>query len=75
MTKNEKAQELLEVLMNSKEHNAAWALQEVLIKLREQLARTADNLDWSDECNSSYINGFDDCIVELNSIIEGFDDL
>ena len=38
MTKNskEQAQELLEVLMNSKEHNPAWALQEVLEKLREQ---------------------------------------
>jgi hypothetical protein len=77
MTKNskEQAQELLEVLMNSKEHNPAWALQEVLVKLREHLAGTADNLDWRDECNSSYINGFDDCIVELNSIIEGLDDL
>ena len=75
MTNQEKSQELLEVLMNSKEHNTAWVLQEVLIKLRDQLAGTVDNLDWRDESNSSYINGFDDCIVELNSIIEGFDDL
>ena len=71
MNKNskEQAQELLEVLMNSKEHNPAWALQEVLIKLREQLSGT-NKVDFTDELDVMYNCGWDDCLKEIDCIAD-----
>jgi hypothetical protein len=68
MTNQQIAQELLEVLMNSQSHNPAWALKEVLEKLREQLSGTNENVNWRDDCQVSYVNGYDDCLKEISAI-------
>ena len=70
MTNQKIAQELLEVLMNSQSHNPAWALKEVLEKLREKLSGTNEGVDWRDECQVSYVNGYDDCLEEIDAIID-----
>ena len=66
MTNQQIATELLEVLGNSKSHNPAWALKEVLEKLREKLSETNESVDWK----VSYVNGYDDCLKEISAIID-----
>ena len=70
MTNQKIAQELLEVLGNSQSHNPAWALKEVLEKLREELSGTNENVNWRDICQISYVNGYDDCLEEIDAIID-----
>ena len=67
MTNQQIAQELLEVLGNSQSHNPAWALKEVLEKLREKLSGTT-GLDIHDEMNVMYECGWDDCLKEIDAI-------
>ena len=69
-TNKEKAEELLQVLTNSQLHNPAWALKEVLEKLRENLSGTNEGVDGRDECRVSYVNGYDDCLKEISAIID-----
>jgi ubiquitin-protein ligase len=66
----EQAQELLEVLMNSKHHNPALALQEVLVKLREQLTLPRGVSVWEDEKGMCYDAGRDECIKEISAIVD-----
>ena len=66
MTNQQIATELLEVLGNSKSHNPAWALKEVLEKLHEKLSETNESVDWK----VSYVNGYDDCLKEISAIID-----
>lgn len=70
MTNQQIATELLQVLGNSQSHNPAWALKEVLEKLREKLSGTNEGVDWRDECQVSYVNGYDDCLKEISAIID-----
>ena len=71
MTTNKQiAQELLQVLSNSHHHNPAWSLKETLEKLRELLSGTNENVDWRDECNVSYANGYDDALHEIDAICD-----
>ena len=69
MTKNskEQAQELLEVLMNSKEHNPAWALKEVLEKLREQFEYDIAGM-WDPEHLIIDVNDILNIIEELKKL-------
>jgi len=61
------AEELLEVLMNSKEHNPAWALKEVLEKLREKLTLPNGVPDWGDA--KVYVDaGWNECLREIDDI-------
>lgn len=66
MTNQQIATELLEVLGNSKSHNPAWALKEVLEKLHDKLSGTNESVDWK----VSYVNGYDDCLKEISAIID-----
>jgi uncharacterized protein with von Willebrand factor type A (vWA) domain len=70
MNNQKNAEELLEVLANSEVHNPAWALKEVLEKLREKLSGTNEGVDWRDECQVSYLNGYDDCLREIDAICD-----
>lgn len=71
MTTNQQiAEELLRVISNSEHHNTAWALKETLEKLRELISGTNENVDWKDDCNVSYVNGWDDALHEIDAIIE-----
>ena len=69
MTNQKIAQELLEVLGNSQSHNPAWALKEVLEKLRNQLSGN-DGLYINKNLNTYYLNGREDCLNEIDCIIE-----
>lgn len=70
MTNQQIAEELLQVLSNSQHHNTAWALKEVLEKLRELISGTNENVDWRDECNVSYVNGYDDCLNQIDAVCD-----
>ena len=70
MTNQQIAEELLSVLGNSENHNPALALKEVLEKLRELISGTNENVDWRDECNVSYVNGYDDCLKSIDAIVD-----
>ncbi len=69
MNNKELAEELLTVLMDSPYHNPAWALKEVLQKLRSQLSGTT-GLDTHDEMNVMYWCGWSDCLKEIDSMCD-----
>jgi phosphoglycerate-specific signal transduction histidine kinase len=69
-TNQQIAEELLRVISNSQHHNTALALKETLEKLRELISGTNENVNWRDECNVSYVNGYDDCLHEIDKIVE-----
>jgi len=68
-TNEEKAKKLLEVLGNSQAHNPAWALQEVLEKLRNQLSGT-NKVDFTDELDVMFNAGWDECLKEIDAICD-----
>jgi hypothetical protein len=69
ITNQQRAQELLEVLGNSQSHNPAWALKEVLEKLRNQLSGQ-NPVDFKDELNVMYVLGYDDCLKDIDAICD-----
>jgi hypothetical protein len=69
ITNQQRAQELLEVLGNSQSHNPAWALKEVLEKLRNQLSGR-NPVDFKDELNVMYVLGYDDCLKDIDAICD-----
>ena len=69
MTNQQIATELLEVLGNSQSHNPAWALKEVLEKLREKLSGQ-NPVDFKDELNVMYVLGYDDCLKDISAICD-----
>ena len=75
MTNQQIAEELLSVLGNSENHNPALALKEVLEKLRKLMTGTNENVDWRDECNVSYVNGYDDCLKSIDAVCEELEKL
>ena len=70
MTNQQIAEELLRVISNSEHHNTAWTLKETLEKLRKLISGTNENVDWRDCCNVSYVNGYDDCLKEIDKICD-----
>jgi hypothetical protein len=70
MTNQQIAEELLRVISNSQHHNTALALKETLEKLRELISGTNENVDWQDELNVMYVNGWDDAIHQIDAICE-----
>jgi hypothetical protein len=73
ITNQQIAQELLEVLGNSQSHNPAWALKEVLEKLRELMTGSA--LDWEDEQGMMYEFGWTDCLKQIDCIVDELEEL
>lgn len=51
------------------------ALVRALKKVRELISGTNENVDWRDECNVSYVNGYDDCLHEIDKIVEELEQL
>jgi len=66
MTNQQIAEEILRVLSNTEYHNTAWALKEVLEKLRELLSN--DLYNWEEEQGMMYSHGWDDCLKEIDAI-------
>jgi hypothetical protein len=69
-TNQQIAEELLRVISNSQHHNTDLALKETLEKLRELISGTNENVNWRDECNVSYVNGYDDCLKEIDAVCD-----
>ena len=69
MTNQQIAQELLRVICKSEAHNTAWMLQEVLQHLRKQLSGN-NVIDFYDELNVMYVLGYDDCLKDIDGIID-----
>jgi hypothetical protein len=70
MTNQQIAEEILRVLSNTEYHNTAWALKEVLEKLRELISGTNENVDWQDELNVMYVNGWDDALKQIDAVCD-----
>ena len=69
MTNQQQAEDLLRVLCHSPFHNPAWAIREVLERLRQQLAGT-NSTDSTDELSVMYNSGWDDCLKEIDAICD-----
>jgi hypothetical protein len=69
MTNQQIAQELLEVLGNSQVRGPSWALVEVLHHLREKLSGQ-NPVNFKDELNVMYVLGYDDCLKDIDAIID-----
>jgi hypothetical protein len=69
MTNQKRAKELLKVICKSEAHNTAWMLQEVLQKLREQLSGT-NKVDFTDELDVMFNAGWDECLKEIDAIVD-----
>jgi hypothetical protein len=69
ITNQQRAEELLKVLGNSQSHNPAWALKEVLEKLRKQLSGT-NKIDFTDELDVMFNAGWDECLKEIDAICD-----
>ena len=65
----QRAEELLKVICKSEAHNTAWMLQEVLQQLRKQLSGQ-NPVDFKDELNVMFNAGWDECLKEIDGIID-----
>ena len=70
MTNQQIAEELLRAISNSQHHNTALALKETLEKLRELISGTNENVDWQDELNVMYVNGWDDALKQIDAVCD-----
>ena len=69
MTNQQIAEELLRVISNSQHHNTALALKEVLEKLRELLSGN-EGIDFSDEMSVMFHSGWDECLKQIDAIVD-----
>ena len=70
MTNQQIAEELLRVLSNTEHHNTAWALKEVLEKLRELISYSNENVDFNDELNVMYASGWGDALKQIDAVCD-----
>jgi predicted RNA-binding protein with EMAP domain len=76
MTNQQIAQEVLYAYMDvEKDLSQPKILIHTLKKLRELISGTNENVDWRDECNVSYVNGYDDALREIDKICEELENL
>ena len=68
MTNQQIAEELLRVLSNTEHHNTAWALKEVLEKLRKLM--TGSTLNWEEEQGMMYEFGWTDCLKQIDAVCD-----
>lgn len=66
MDYKDKAEGLLRVLSESKNHNTAWLLQEVLVKLKQQLSFGAD--PEMANYGGLYFAGYSECLEHIEAI-------
>ena len=70
MTNQQIAEEILRVLSNTEYHNTAWALKEVLEKLRELISYSNENVDFNDELNVMYASGWGDALKQIDAVCD-----
>lgn len=75
MTNQQIAEEILRVLSNTEYHNTAWALKEVLEKLRELISYSNENVDFNDELNVMYASGWGDALKQIDAVCDELENL
>ena len=75
MTNQQVAEEILRVMSNTEYHNTAWALKEVLEKLRELLSYSNENVDFNDELNVMYASGWGDALKQIDAVCDELENL
>lgn len=75
MTDEQIAEEILRVLSNTEYHNTAWALKEVLEKLRELISYSNENVDFNDELNVMYASGWGDALKQIDAVCDELENL
>lgn len=75
MTNQQIAEEILRVLSNTEYHNTAWALKEVLEKLRELISYSNENVDFKDELNVMYASGWGDALKQIDAVCDELEEL
>ena len=75
MTNQQIAKEILRVLSNTEHHNTAWALKEVLEKLRELISYSNENVDFKDELNVMYASGWGDALKQIDAVCDELEEL
>lgn len=75
MTNQQIAEEILRVLSNTEYHNTAWALKEVLEKLRELISYSNENVDFKDELNVMYASGWGDALKQIDAVCDELEQL
>lgn len=72
-TNQQIAEELLQVISNSQNHNTAWTLKETLEKLRELMTGSA--LNWEEEQGMMYEFGWTDCLKQIDAVCDELENL
>lgn len=75
MTNQQIAEEILRVLSNTEHHNTAWALKEVLEKLRKLISYSNENVDFKDELNVMYASGWGDALKQIDAVCDELENL
>ena len=70
MTNQQIAEQILRVISNTEYHNTAWALKEVLEKLRELISYSNENVDFNDELNVMYASGWGDALKQIDAVCD-----
>ena len=70
MTNQQIAEEILRVMSNTEYHNTAWALKEVLEKLRKLISYSNENVDFKDELNVMYASGWGDALKQIDAVCD-----
>jgi len=75
MTNQQIAEQILRVISNTEYHNTAWALKEVLEKLRELISYSNENVDFNDELNVMYASGWGDALKQIDAVCDELENL
>jgi hypothetical protein len=71
MTNQQIAQKVLYAYMDAeKDLSQPKILIHTLKELRKLISGTNENVDWQDELNVMYVNGWDDAIHQIDAICE-----
>jgi hypothetical protein len=71
MTNQQIAQKVLYAYMDvEKDLSQPKILIHTLKELRKLISGTNENVDWRDDCNVSYVNGYDDALHEIDAICD-----
>ena len=71
MTNQQIAEEILRVLSNTEYHNTAWALKEVLEKLRELISGEDFTYDWGNLQHTTW----NDCLKQIDAVCDELENL
>jgi hypothetical protein len=76
MTNQQIAKEVLYAYMDvERDLSQPKILIHTLKKLRQLISGTNENVDWQDELNVMYVNGYDDCLKSIDAVCEELENL